>query len=656
MGPRPRPRAGAAAPGLSTLSGWLAIDKPPGLPTRALANVVTALLHRRVSVGHVGTLDPAAAGVVLLALGRASKLVPFLVGTKRYDALVKLGLSTASDDATGRVTAAACAAHVTPAAVHAAVGSFHGVFPQLPPAYSAKRVGGERAYQRVRAAQAAGVAAGDDTAAYVGLQPRAVTLHDLSLRGGGRWCSELVSGGSGGGGAAPRFAWLRPPRAEGTTAPAPQSPSSPYVQWDAQAAPAGVLRMETAPPPPPHLLGAAAPPPLPAAGASTACSYPELQLSIECGAGFYVRSLARDLGARLGVPATLAALTRTASNGVALADATPFYALAGRHSIAMAPALRPVDAPFVAGLPAVLLRPVCLRTAKRVSPSTQAALLAAVETVRVAMTDEGGGGAPTGAAATDSGGELSEGSGRGPAGWVEAGGVAPQRDARSGATGSGGEVDPRVAAPPPAAARPLSAWEPAPGQGTSTRHLLLTKGELEATFALWSCDSTVAFEGTPLPHHAPASPRGGSGSVAVVREEVGDSKEGEAGAAASSACGAHAAGPPPPTLVRVYALAARGDLEAVTGGTVMNVACPAARAAAASTAQQAGTAVPRGGHSDPPAAPFFCGLAWTLTPRQARAARSPSVYAAAAAAAGAVGEQHSGSGTVRMVRVVTMLA
>jgi hypothetical protein len=99
-------------PGLFTSAshGLVCMWKPPGISTRLLDNVLVRLLGphtRHARVGHLGTLDPAASGVVVLTLGRASLLAPYLDDRKCYDARVKFGISTRSDDATGAVDARA---------------------------------------------------------------------------------------------------------------------------------------------------------------------------------------------------------------------------------------------------------------------------------------------------------------------------------------------------------------------------------------------------------------------------------------------------------------------------------------------------------------------------------------------------------------------
>lgn len=103
-------------------------------------------------VGHAGTLDPMATGVLVLGINRATRLLGHLTLTdKGYDATIRLGASTVTDDADGEVTATADASGVTDAAIRAGVAALTGQIEQVPSAVSAIKVGGERAYKKVRA-------------------------------------------------------------------------------------------------------------------------------------------------------------------------------------------------------------------------------------------------------------------------------------------------------------------------------------------------------------------------------------------------------------------------------------------------------------------------------------------------------------------------
>jgi tRNA pseudouridine55 synthase len=102
-------------------------------------------------VGHLGTLDPFAEGLLVVVVGRATRLAAFAAGwTKAYEGVIRLGITTDTDDATGAVLREAPAGGVTAARLAAALAEFRGGYLQRPPAYSAVKVAGERAYRRAR--------------------------------------------------------------------------------------------------------------------------------------------------------------------------------------------------------------------------------------------------------------------------------------------------------------------------------------------------------------------------------------------------------------------------------------------------------------------------------------------------------------------------
>jgi tRNA pseudouridine55 synthase len=137
------------------MNGVLVVDKPAG-PTShdAVAQVRRALGLRRV--GHTGTLDPLAAGVLPLVVGRATRLAQFLSGDeKEYLAMVRFGLATPTYDSEGVEPGTACApAGFDAAALTSILDEFRGTYWQTPPPYSAKKVGGTPAYRLARAAKA----------------------------------------------------------------------------------------------------------------------------------------------------------------------------------------------------------------------------------------------------------------------------------------------------------------------------------------------------------------------------------------------------------------------------------------------------------------------------------------------------------------------
>lgn len=239
--------------------GVLVVDKPQG-PT---SHDVVALARRALGVsriGHTGTLDPMATGVLPLVVGRATRLAQFLTaGDKDYDATVAFGRTTDTYDALGKVVTTS-ADRPTRQQLETALATFRGTVEQTPPAYSAKNIDGERSYELARKAKAGATA----------LLPRSVTVTARRL--------DIVS-------------------FDGDT----------------------------------------------------------VGLRMSVTAGFYVRSLAHDLGAALGVGAVLAALRRTRSGEFGLDGAVPLADVLQASREALAGRLVPFDG-LLADLPAVRLR------------------------------------------------------------------------------------------------------------------------------------------------------------------------------------------------------------------------------------------------------------------------------------------------------------
>jgi tRNA pseudouridine55 synthase len=206
------------------MDGVLVIDKPTGPTSFDVVRQVRSLLKLK-KVGHTGTLDPMATGVLPLCLGEATKVAGFITeGDKAYDATVRLGAETDTQDAQGQVTASAPVPPLTPALLEAALARFRGTYAQVPPMYSAVKVAGKRLYELARAGEEVERAA------------RQVTVHELVLR-----------------------------------------------DFSAE----------------------------------------RLHLSVRCSKGFFVRTLAHELGRALGCGAHLEALRRTHSGPFALAHALP---------------------------------------------------------------------------------------------------------------------------------------------------------------------------------------------------------------------------------------------------------------------------------------------------------------------------------------------
>ncbi|MDD9725411.1 tRNA pseudouridine(55) synthase TruB [Roseovarius sp. SK2] len=131
------------------ISGWLIVDKPSGVTSTAVVNKVRWALQAK-KAGHAGTLDPDATGVLAVALGEATKTVPFITDAlKAYRFLVRLGQATNTDDAEGEVVAES-SERPSDEDIKSALSRFVGDIQQVPPKFSAVKIDGERAYKRAR--------------------------------------------------------------------------------------------------------------------------------------------------------------------------------------------------------------------------------------------------------------------------------------------------------------------------------------------------------------------------------------------------------------------------------------------------------------------------------------------------------------------------
>ena len=148
--------------------GFLVLDKPAGPTSHACVAAVRRCYGLR-RVGHGGTLDPAVTGVLPIAVGSATRLLPYLSGSKAYRGIVQLGVSTSSDDLEGTVLERRNPPALSIAALETALEPLRGPILQRPPQVSAVHVDGERAYVRARRGEA------------MALEPRAVTVELLRL-------------------------------------------------------------------------------------------------------------------------------------------------------------------------------------------------------------------------------------------------------------------------------------------------------------------------------------------------------------------------------------------------------------------------------------------------------------------------------------------
>lgn len=136
------------------MNGVLPLDKPPGPTSHDAVDAVRRTLGER-RVGHFGTLDPFATGLLVVGIGKATRLAPFCTGhAKTYRAVVRLGARSDTDDPEGEITPVPVAAPPAKGEIEEACARRVGEVEQVPPAYSAKKIGGDRAYRLARAGEA----------------------------------------------------------------------------------------------------------------------------------------------------------------------------------------------------------------------------------------------------------------------------------------------------------------------------------------------------------------------------------------------------------------------------------------------------------------------------------------------------------------------
>ena len=154
---------------MSKQHGFLVIDKPAGMTSHD----VVAQLRKRLGtkqVGHAGTLDPMATGVLVVGMNNATKFLQYIVtGRKRYNAIIRLGISTVTDDKEGEVVAVKDWRALNDSDIQSAIDKFCGTIMQVPSSVSAKKIAGERAYDLVREGKEVELAA------------KEVTIHELKV-------------------------------------------------------------------------------------------------------------------------------------------------------------------------------------------------------------------------------------------------------------------------------------------------------------------------------------------------------------------------------------------------------------------------------------------------------------------------------------------
>lgn len=212
----------------NAISGALVVDKPVGMTSHDVVQAIRNGTNLR-RAGHTGTLDPRASGVLVILVGPAVRLSEYVSASdKRYQAIIRLGGTTDTFDGEGKFTPSKDPLNVTEAEFEEALKTFVGEIEQVPPAYSAVKVGGRKAYEMARKGEE------------VELEPRKIMVHHLEV-----------------------------------------------LEW----------------------------------------TPPEVVIDVHCSSGTYVRSLANDLGQKLGCGAYLVGLRRTKSGRFTLRDATPLRKL-----------------------------------------------------------------------------------------------------------------------------------------------------------------------------------------------------------------------------------------------------------------------------------------------------------------------------------------
>ena len=150
--------AAAEPSGSIPSSGVFVVDKPQGVTSHDVVAAARKLLHMK-KVGHAGTLDPMATGALVIGFGKATRLLNVITADKTYETVIRLGQSTATDDAEGSITGEYDTSAVSDGQIYAAVRSLTGTIRQVPSAFSAVKINGRRAYDLAREGKPAELAA-----------------------------------------------------------------------------------------------------------------------------------------------------------------------------------------------------------------------------------------------------------------------------------------------------------------------------------------------------------------------------------------------------------------------------------------------------------------------------------------------------------------
>lgn len=152
------------------MSSSLLINKPAGPTSHDVVDIVRKQTGER-RVGHTGTLDPFAEGLLIILIGRdaTKQQAEFLHMDKTYEAVIRLGATSTTDDPTGEITVNSMAKPVLPLTIEAVVRSFVGTYAQMPPAYSAKKIKGKKAYEIAR------------QGILPELKPKTITVHSIDI-------------------------------------------------------------------------------------------------------------------------------------------------------------------------------------------------------------------------------------------------------------------------------------------------------------------------------------------------------------------------------------------------------------------------------------------------------------------------------------------